>query len=226
MLDPSDVGLIFDFDNTLIHSTIDFRKIRQRLIALLRTAGLEDESDERLMAMAIPQLVERGRQRDEALAARMWDVISEEEDVGLKDADVVEHAADVLRELRRRGFRLGLLTNNRRGATMDRLAAFGLRDPFAAIATRDDLVHLKPHPEGIDFLTAQLPGIRRAYVIGDSWVDGETAAGAGVPFIGFGPREHEVRARGVQPWAWITDLRELLDLDLCGDQSSDQVLGG
>ena len=206
--------IVFDFDNTLIHSRIDFGKIRRRLIALLRRAG-EDAPDDRLMAMAIPQLVERGLDHDDALAARLWEVVVEEEDLGLKDADVVEHAADVLRELRRRGFRLGLLTNNRRDVTMDRLAAFGLREPFGAIATRDDLAHLKPHPDGLTHLTGQLSGVRRVYVIGDSWVDGQTAAAAGVPFIGFGPREHEVRARGIQPWAWITDLRELLNLELC-----------
>lgn len=213
MLDPSEVALIFDFDNTLIHSKIDFRKIRRRLIGLLRENG-DDTPDDRLMAMAIPQLVERGRERNAALVERMWNVVVEEEDIGLKDADVVEHAADVLRELHRRGFRLGLLTNNRRDMTLDRLTVFGLREPFAAIATRDDLAHLKPHPDGITYLTARLTGVRRVYVIGDSWVDGETAAAAGVPFIGFGPREQEVGTRGIRPWAWITDLRELLELDL------------
>lgn len=213
MLDPSEVALIFDLDNTLIHSTIDFRKIRQRLIALLRAAGAPEDTDDRLMVLAIPQLVERGRRHDEALARRMWDVIVEEEDLGLKDATAVEHAADVLRELDHRRFRLGLLTNNRRDATLERLTAFGMRAPFDAIATRDDVADLKPDPHGVTYLSARLPGVRRVYVIGDSWVDGQTAEAAGARFVGFGPREEEVRARGIRPWAWITDLRELLDLE-------------
>jgi len=210
---PSELALIFDLDNTLIHSSIDFRRIRVRLIALLRAAGITDD-DADLMKLAIPQLVELGRRNDDALAERMWTVIVEEEDLGLDGAAAVDYAADVLRELGRRQFRLGLLTNNRRDATVERLTELGLRDSFEAIATRDDVAGMKPMPDGVAHLLVQLHSVQRAYVIGDSWVDGLAASAAGVRFIGFGPRETEVRARGLQPWAWITDLRELLELDL------------
>ncbi len=37
---------------------------------------------------------------------------------------------------------------------------------------------------------------------------------ARIPFMGFGEREAEVMARGISPWAWIPDLRELLELVL------------
>ncbi|HEV8354745.1 MAG TPA: HAD-IA family hydrolase [bacterium] len=216
MLHPLDVALIFDLDNTLIHSTIDFRRIRVRLITLLRAAGLSDDSDDALMKLAIPQLVERGRAHDESLAGRMWGVITEEEDLGLQDADAVEHAAAVLGELARRKFRLGLLTNNRRDGTLDRMTELGLHAYFGAIATRDDVGVLKPMPDGVTHLLARLDPVQRVYVVGDSWIDGQAASAAGARFIGFGPREAEVRARGITVWTWITDLRELLELDLVG----------
>jgi phosphoglycolate phosphatase len=217
MLAPSEVALIFDLDNTLIHSTIDFRRIRVRLIELLRAAGLSDDSDDALMKLAIPQLVERAGARDESLAARMWDVITEEEDLGLQGAEAVEHAAAVLGELVRRQFQLGLLTNNRRDGTLDRLTQLGLRAYFDAVATRDDVGVLKPMPDGVTHLLARLGQVQRVYVIGDSWIDGQAASAAGARFIGFGPREAEVRARDVKPWVWILDLRELLKLDLLGE---------
>jgi HAD superfamily hydrolase (TIGR01549 family) len=151
------------------------------------------------------------------LADRMWKVIIEEEDLGLEGAVAVEHAADVLQELGRRQFRLGLLTNNRREATLERLTELGLRAPFGAIATRDDVAGMKPLPDGVAHLLVRLPGVRRTYVIGDSWTDGQAAEAAGARFVGFGPRAADVRARGVAVWTWITDLRELLELDFLGD---------
>ncbi|MGH2348402.1 MAG: HAD family hydrolase [bacterium] len=211
---PQDVALIFDFDNTLIHSTIDFRRIRRRLIRLLRDAGVTGEPDDALMQLAIPQLVELGGRRSEPLAAQMWKVIIEEEDLGLGGAGAVEHAADVLQELAARKFRLGLLTNNRREPTLDRLTELGLRAPFGAIATRDDVAVMKPMPDGVTHLLARLGPVHRVYVIGDSWIDGQAASAAGARFIGFGRRESEVRSRGVPIWTWIADLRELLTLDL------------
>lgn len=216
MLDPAEVAVIFDLDNTLIHSTIDFRKIRRRLIVHLRDAGVTDPSDDSLMALAIPELVERGLKQDPALADQMWQVIAEEEDAGLEGAGAVEHAADVLQALDRRGFQLGLLTNNRRDGTLDRIGQLGLGVHFDAIATRDDVGSLKPLPDGVTHLLTRLRGVRRTYVVGDSWIDGQAAEAAGARFIGFGPRETEVRARGVHPWAWITDLRQLLEIDLLG----------
>jgi len=56
--------------------------------------------------------------------------------------------------------------------------------------------------------------VHAAYLVGDSWIDGLAAERAGIRFIGFGPRRAEVEARGVRPWTWVGDLRELLTLDL------------
>lgn len=213
---PSEVALVFDLDNTLIHSTIDFMAIRRDLIAMLRAAGVAGPSDAELTRQAIPELVELGGRVDASLPDRMWRVIADAEDAGLADAGLVDHAGDVLPQLAARGFRLGLLTNNSRGSIEDRMRSLGLHVHFEVLATRDDVARLKPAPDGVHYLLGRLAGIQRAYVIGDSWIDGLAADAAGARFIGFGARETEVRGRGIQPWTWITDLRQLLELDLCG----------
>ncbi|HEY3249185.1 MAG TPA: HAD-IA family hydrolase [bacterium] len=214
MLDPAEVALLFDLDNTLIHSTIDFATIRRRLIAMLRDVGITAPDDAALMRHAIPELVDVGAQADPTLPERMWQAIREIEDAGMASAGLVEHADAVLAQLAARGFRLGLLTNSSRGGTEERLRALGLHAHFQALATRDHVTRMKPQPDGVHYLLGQLAGIRRAYVIGDSWIDGRAAEAAGARFIGFGSREAEVRDRGITVWAWITDLRELLGLDL------------
>lgn len=211
---PREVALIFDLDNTLIHSHIDFLGVRHRLIDLLYEHTATALSREELVRLSLPELVELGQRQDAGLADRMWDVIQEAERQGLQGAPAVEHAPQVLQALRARGYRLALLTNNAREGVAERLGALGLWTFFEVVATRDEVAALKPSPEGIHYVLSHFPGVQHTYLVGDAWIDGRAAAVAGVRFIGFGTKQDAVQARGVHPWAWIIDLRELLQLKL------------
>jgi len=215
--EPAEIALIFDLDNTLIHSTIDFIGTRHRLIDLLDAAGAAPAPREVLVREPIPSLLALGDAAGAPTGRQMWEIVAAAEAEGLRDAVAVEHAADVLAELRARGYRLAVLTNNARPGVASKLAELGLDRYFEVIATRSEVPALKPSPEGIHYILARLPGVRLSYVIGDAWIDGRAAQAAGARFIGFGPREEAARERGVTPWAWIDDLRELLTLPLTRD---------
>ena len=214
MPQSSEIALIFDLDNTLIHSTIDFMGTRHRLIDVLMSAGAVSAPREVLIREPIPHLVAMGEAAGEALGRAMWEVVSAAETEGLREAVAVEHAAEVLAALRARGYRLALLTNNTRSGVLPKVGELGLDGYFDVIATRTEVPALKPSPEGVRYILHRLPAVRLAYVIGDAWIDGRAAEEAGARFIGFGERRAASLERGVRPWAWITDLRELLDLDL------------
>lgn len=209
-----EIALIFDLDNTLLHSTIDFIGTRHRLIDLLEAAGRAPAARETLIREPIPHLAALGEAGDPNLARMMWAVITAAEAAGIREAKPVEHGGEVLRTLHARGYRLAVLTNNARDAVLPKLEEFAFDAFFDCIATRTDVPALKPSPEGIRYILIHLAGIAQAYVIGDAWIDGLAAEAAGARFIGFGPREEVSRERGVRPWAWITDLRELLSLPL------------
>jgi len=214
MRPPGEIALIFDLDNTLIHSTIDFIGTRHRLIDLLEAAGRAPASREVLVREPIPYLAAVAEGVDADLTRAMWEVIAAAEAEGIRHAVPVEHAGDVLRTLHARGYRLAVLTNNAREAVLPKLEEFAMDPLFDVIATRTDVPALKPSPEGIRYILARLSGVTLSYVIGDAWIDGRAAEDAGARFIGFGPRENVSRERGVRPWAWITDLREVLGLPL------------
>ncbi|MDQ7819919.1 MAG: HAD-IA family hydrolase [Armatimonadota bacterium] len=209
-----DVALIFDLDNTLILSPTDFLAVRRRLIDLLEQAGVRAGAREDLMALSLPDLVRVGEQADPGLGPRMWEVIGAAEADGLARAAVAPGAREVLAALRARGYRLALLTNTSGRGLRERLAALGLLEYFDVVATRDDVPDLKPGGGGIVSVLRRLPGVRRAYMIGDAWIDAEAAVRAGVPFIGVGPKRSAVEARGLPVWAWVDDLRQILDLEL------------
>jgi phosphoglycolate phosphatase len=205
--------LIFDFDNTLIDSRINFPQLRATLVDLLGSAGELPAPREALLRVPILDLVELGRQCSPELAAAMWAAIEAFETEGLKDASAMPHAHRVLAALAARAYRLALLTNNARPATLRILDALDLAQHLDLIVTRDDVPRLKPDPVGVRHIIERLGPVRTAFLVGDSWIDGLTARAAGIRFVGFGPRRAEAEARGVVAWAWVAELPDLLDLD-------------
>lgn len=213
MVEPRDIVLIFDLDNTLIHSTIDFLGLRHRLIDLLMSAGAAPATRDVLVREAIPHLVALGEAADPELGQSMWEIVAEAEHAGLLHARADDQADEVLRALRARGYRLAVLTNNARAGVLAKLDELALRSFFDVIATRNDVEALKPSAAGIHYVLARLPGVRAAWLIGDAWIDGLAAREAAIPFVGIGPRRAVAVERGAEPRAWIAELRDLLDLD-------------
>ncbi|SRR5579884_112035 len=225
---PAETLLIFDLDNTLVHSRIDFRGLRQAIIARLHAAGATDEPAEALLRYAIPELILLGEARAEqagtTLVPELWRLVLEFETAGMEGASIEPGAGEVLARLRQRGHPLAVLTNNARPATLEALERFGLRRYFALVVSRDDVRALKPAPDGVEHALRAFRA-RQALVIGDSWIDGMAARGAGVAFLAFQPRPRELESRGIRPVAVVQRLQELEGLDLpalaavpqCGD---------
>ncbi|WP_051184494.1 HAD family hydrolase [Desulfatiglans anilini] len=91
---------------------------------------------------------------------------------------------EILQTLRL-NFRLAVATN-RTGSIHDVLDAFDLREFFSLVVSSLDVINPKPHPEPLLKILQAFdlePGM--AAYVGDSTVDSETAAAAGVPFVAY-----------------------------------------
>ena len=206
--------MIFDFDNTLVDSKINFLELRGALIDLWASAAPLPDTRDALLRLPIRDIVDQAVAASGGLTDAAWAVIEAYEAAGLDDAPAMPHALAVLESLAARGVRLAVLTNNARPATLRLLENLGLAGLFDLTVTRSDASALKPDPAGVQLILDRLRPDGATYLVGDSWIDGLAAEAAGVRFIGVGPRRVEVEARGVRPWAWVDDLRSLLDLDL------------
>lgn len=73
---------------------------------------------------------------------------------------------------------------------------------------------MKPAPDGYLAVLGRYPDIPpdRWLSIGDSWIDGKAAIEAGVSFVAYRSDAEAMRRNGVNPAAWLTDVRRLLDL--------------
>jgi phosphoglycolate phosphatase len=204
--------IVFDFDNTLVHSKIDFAGIRRDLIALLRASGHPAAVDDRLAPLSIGQIIEAGTEHDPTVHAEGWRIVLEYETAGMVAATVEEDAATTLQQLRELGYQLAVMTNNARPATIAALELFNLHDSFDLIVTRDE-VAMKPSPDGIlhAMRTFDAPA-SRTVMIGDSWMDGAAASRAATLFIGFRTRPGVLDERDVPYWATVEQLGELVPL--------------
>ena len=206
----SSMGLVvFDFDNTLVHSRIDFQGIRGELIQLLRRFGQSNVDAEALRRLSIGQLIEAGEAHDPAYGPDAWQIVLEYERTGMLAATIEPGAGESLGLLRAAGFRLAVLTNNAGAATLAALDKFALRDAFDLVLTRDE-VPMKPDPTGVLRARAELAADdARTVVVGDSWLDAAAAQRAGVPFIAFQPRPGVLEERGVPVWTVVERLDQL-----------------
>jgi phosphoglycolate phosphatase len=214
MAAPGCIALIFDMDNTVLGSHIDFAAIRRELIAILHAAAATSDSEQALKSRAIAELVALGAAHDRAhgtdLVPRMWEIIEEYEAAGLHDAAALDGAPEVLRALRDRGYRLAILTNNGRRAALAALGSCGLSECVHTVVARDDVAALKPAGDGAAEALRRLGPVDRAYVVGDSWIDGAAAAAVGARFISYRRAPEDLRPRGIEPWRVIAHLQELL----------------
>ena len=205
-------------DNTVLGSHIDFGAIRRALGAMLREAGATGETDEALRRHAIGELVACGAAHDAArgtaMVPQMWAIITAHETEGHRDAAALDGAADVLATLRSRGYRVAIVTNSSRSGASLALDGAGLASAAEIVVTRDDVPSMKPASDGVAEALRRLQPAAAAYVIGDSWIDGAAARGAGARFIAYRRTPDELRPHGVRPWRVINNLAELLDIDL------------
>jgi phosphoglycolate phosphatase len=182
-------ALVFDFDGTLAHLTIDFDFMKRKLAALAE--GFLGERPEPPAKPALEWL--------DDLAAEIAEY--EGRDLGLEfhcrgrlvvQATELDAAArgglfpftrDLLGELRSRGVATGIITRNSTAAV--RMVFPDVREQCDVFLPREDVPAVKPHPEHLLEALRRMgaePG--RALMVGDHALDLETGRRAGVRTAG------------------------------------------
>jgi phosphoglycolate phosphatase len=183
-------NVIFDLDGTLVDSVGDIHA------AVART--LEDEGAEPLPVTKVRSFIGNGIP---VLVARVMEARGEPADPK-RHAELLmrfmEHYAaasaelttvfpgvrTALDELVAAGSRLGVCTNKPAALSRDILATLSLDDAFEVVIGGDTLPERKPHPEPL-LAAVRALGDKPAVYVGDSEVDAETSAAAGLPFVLF-----------------------------------------
>src|SRR5450631_2515132 len=201
--------VVFDLDNTLVHSRIDFMGIRLAVIRRLLEVGALEAPPPDPRVRAIPEWLDLAADHDPNLAAELWTLVDQFERDGMVHGTVESDARETLDRLAAAGLRLAVLTNNSLGSAEAALARFDLRAPLELVLAREVVPALKPDGSGVIKAHAALGG-GPTFVVGDSYIDGLATqrAAVGARFIAFRSDLADLQARGVEPWATANALAE------------------
>jgi phosphoglycolate phosphatase len=204
-LDSSFKGIIFDLDGTLIDS---FSAIYESFNYTMRGLGLPENSYEdvlKTIGMPLEDVMAHiNGIGDPVHAVRMFR--SNYEKIYLDKTTLLDGVRQVVEELSKAGYLMGVSTNKLGKYSRSLLEHLGIGKYFRNVVGIGDGLRSKPDPDTIEKIRLEfgLPKEQVVYV-GDSLVDAQTAANAGVSFIGV--------ATGPVPFSELTGANAEVVLD-------------
>jgi len=205
-------GIVFDLDGTLIHSTIDFRKMKRNMIAVLE----ENDAPSGVLNtnMITVDILERAEQYwEEAkraeesrveLRATMEELMNQGELEAIPLVEEIEGASQALHDLKEQGYSLAILTRSHYEYAVEALKKIGAYDCFDVVLGRGQTPRPKPYPEALNH-TAELMGLNmdELLFVGDMYLDFESAINSGCDFVG-------VNTSGRGRNSWREEVPEVL----------------
>jgi HAD superfamily hydrolase (TIGR01549 family) len=190
---PKDVrAVIFDLDDTLVLSTVDYGKFKRLVIDKIVSHGeprtmydpnetvvsIVSRYERRMREAGLPDKEQRRR------LAELDRIMDEVELERVAETKAIRGAIDLLELLRYRGIKIGILTRGCQDYATAALSEAGLMQLVDALECRNSETKAKPSPESYLRLTERL-GVRKeeTFFVGDHPIDAKCAANAGVPFV-------------------------------------------
>ncbi|MBU1158975.1 MAG: HAD family hydrolase [Candidatus Thermoplasmatota archaeon] len=185
-------AVIFDLDDTLVQSAVDFGKFRKLVIERIVDFGedLDNYDTSELIVAIIGRFEENQRTSgvpESVIRSRLaeLDVIMDQVEMERADQTIaIKGAVELLTMLKMRGVRIGILTRGCRQYAEDVLERTGLIEMVDELECRNSETRPKPSPDAYLRLVRAL-GIEKdeTVFVGDHVIDAQCAKNAGVPFI-------------------------------------------
>ncbi len=192
-------GVIFDLDGTLIQSSIDFTKMKRRMIEILEANGVSkgvlspNETTVATLAKAEKIWDEQGKPEKERDAVRrdLDETMDQVEFEAIPLVTEVAGAAWAMRKLKQMGLKLAVLTRSHHAYAVEALRKINADTYFDLILGRGETPRPKPYAEALQH-ASKLMGLtlKEVIFIGDHHIDSTCAQNAECSFVGVrsGPR--------------------------------------
>ena len=186
-------GIIFDLDGTLIHTSINFTEMKERMINFLEENGIPEgcltpkQTTVVIIATCEKILREKGILQEEIdeVNRTLEEIMNRGELDAIQGITEIYGVRNALQELREAGYKLAVLTRSHHAYAVEALKKIGALDLFDVILGRGETPKPKPYREALEH-TAMLLGLdpRETIFLGDNHIDASSAVNAEVPFIG------------------------------------------
>jgi len=183
---PKLQALIFDFEGTLVDFQWRLEEAEFEAGQLLAELGITKGLQARVhYAEAMNMVLEQARKTEVYQVVSALEAIYDRYDAdALNRWQIRPGVPEILRDLREKGLKTGLVSNVGISSLNKALTRLDLLPCLDVVVSRNDAQWLKPHPRGIDLACERL-GCRKEAVcfLGDSLDDIRAAQRAGVPVI-------------------------------------------
>ena len=189
--------LIFDLDGTLVDSLPGIAASLNRSLTAHGLPGHSDAAIRSFVGDGLKTLVQRAAPAaDPALLASLIALFKKDYELSWSQGTrIYPGIHQMLEELQQDGYHLGVLSNKTHDFTVAMVRAVFPRIHFARVLGQQDGTRHKPHPDGALQIAATLgTAPATCVIIGDSSIDLETAANAGMQAIAVSWGYHD-RAR-------------------------------
>lgn len=185
-------AVVFDLDDTLVESTVNYGKFKSLVIERLAFWGEDRRSyrpDETIVAILSryeQRMLASGMTREQ-LDSRLSELDRIMDEVEMEHASetrAIRGARELLTFLRSEGVKIGILTRGCEKYAETALETTGMADLVDFIECRNSKTKAKPNPESYLRLVEAL-GVEKedTMFVGDHPIDAQCAANAGVPFV-------------------------------------------
>lgn len=193
-------AVIFDLDGTLVVSTVDFIKFRKRLLDYIRAKGADMKNYDlsQMIVVMISKFETEMRRKgvpERTIEKYLDDIEQFLNEIELERIDETVQmpgAKDLLRSLRERGIKIGVLTRGCPAYAEKALRISGLDCYVDAVLARDRRSGIPPKPsaKAAQEILKKL-GVQKedAVMVGDYSIDFICARDAGIRFIGLSSGE-------------------------------------
>lgn len=176
-------GLLFDFDGTLLDTNELIMETFYHVLSPKFPGKYKKEDMAQFIGLSLKETFTAiDPQNAETLIKEYitWNRTHHDELVSEFDGVV-----EVLKQLKRAGLKLAIVSTKRREAILTGLHVLGVEELFDVIISNDEVEHTKPHPEPV-LLALQELGLQKHEVImiGDNYHDIEGGQNAGVHTAG------------------------------------------
>jgi phosphoglycolate phosphatase len=206
-------AVIFDLDGTLIDSAPDIIAASNGLLEEAGFAALPSVQVKGFIGNGLAHLIQRlleavGEVPDGPMFAPMFAKFTIRYETAFELTTVYPGVVAALEDLTGRGCALGICTNKPLAPTRTVLRHFGLTRHFSVVYGGDSLAVRKPDPAPLQAAAAEM-GRARVIYVGDSEVDAETAARAGLPFLLFTEGYRKTPVHDLRHTAAFNDFKQL-----------------
>ena len=207
---------IFDFDYTLVDSSVGIVGCFQRTMRSMGQPIPDADDIKRTIGMPMPDAV--GKLINTTDKALIEDFIRRYQpfaDKYMTDGTTFfPHTVETLTELKRRGAKVAIVSSKTSWRIMEKWEREGCASLIDYVVGAHEVEHLKPAPDGM-MMALKALGAEKSDTLycGDSTIDAETALNAGLDFAGVttGTTPADVLAR--YPHVKImSDIKEILDI--------------